>query len=249
MTRTFTQIVRNRLRHLLGRPTYTAPNEVEREEHRFYLDFLKEGMVVFDVGANYGDMTALFSKLVGSTGHIHSFEPVQLTFDRLSEICRWKHLTNATVNRNAVSQLEGSATMTLYGDDLAALNSLCDRPLELDGITITEKRHEAIETVSIDGYCKRNGIEHIHLLKIDVEGAEYQVFQGAREMLRRKAISACIFEFGGATFDMGNEPSQIEKFLHETGYSVKNVVRGDPVFPGGQSRATAQFSMQLAVPQ
>ena len=48
--------------------------EVERSEQIFYLNYLRDGMTVFDVGANVGELTLLFTRFVGLSGRVHSFE-------------------------------------------------------------------------------------------------------------------------------------------------------------------------------
>ncbi len=48
----------------------------------------------------------------------------------------------------------------------------------------------------MDDYCKINKIEHIHLVKIDVEGHEIKVLNGGINMIRNKQIDFIQFEFG-----------------------------------------------------
>ena len=101
----------------------------------------------------------------------------------------------------------------------------------------------------MDDYCAQAGISVIDLLKVDVEGAELQVFYGCRRMLAGRQIRCCTFEFGQTTFDMGNQPAQIEAFFREVPYELHNLIPGDPLFPGGQSARTAQFAMLVASPK
>nr|MBA2737794.1 hypothetical protein [Pyrinomonadaceae bacterium] len=56
------------------------------------------------------------------------------------------------------------------------------------------------------------------------------------------------FEFGQTTFDMGNNPEEIEVFLKEMNYKIRNIVKGDPIFPGRESVETARYSMHVATP-
>lgn len=55
--------------------------------------------------------------------------------------------------------------------------------------------------ITVDDYCRESHVEHIHLLKIDVEGHELDVLHGATEMFQRKAIDVVTFEFGGCNID------------------------------------------------
>jgi hypothetical protein len=68
-------------------------------------------------------------------------------------------------------------------------------------------------------------------------------------MLKSGRIKCLTFEFGQTTFDMGNRPAEIADFLGEMNYDVRNIVKGNPVFPGGESVATAKFSMHAATPR
>jgi hypothetical protein len=101
---------------------------------------------------------------------------------------------------------------------------------------------------TLDIYCEERGIARIDLLKIDVEGAELQVLQGAQEMLRARRIGCVAFEFGQATFDMGNRPAQLAGLFRDHGYRLTNLVKGARLFPGGNDVRTARFAMHLATP-
>ena len=85
-------------------------------------------------------------------------------------------------------------------------------------------------------------------MKLDVDIAELQALQGARGLLEGRKIARFLMEFGQTTFDQGNRPEQIDAFIREVGYSLRNLIAGDPVFPGGRSAETAQFAMLLTMP-
>jgi len=235
-------------RWLLGQKIYASPPEVERAELAFYLDYIKPGMTVFDAGANVGDITLLFARLVGTTGHVHSFEACGTTFEKLSRACSQSNSTQVAINHKAVSDREARLRLHVYDEEHSGWNSLAARPLQNYGIDVKPTHIEEVEAVTIDGYCRENGISHIDLLKIDVEGAEFQVLAGARGMLETHSIDCCVFEFGATTFDMGNRPDDIKIYLGQLGYNIRNVVKGDPVFPGGAAAETACFSIHAARP-
>lgn len=244
--------VLRRLRRSVGAARFAAPPatfiEVERAERIFYLEYLREGMTVFDVGANVGELTLLFSRFVGANGSVHAFEPSGSGFERLESVCRAASLRNVRLNRLALAEEEGSVSLHVYDDDYLSWTTRAVRPLEDYGIHVNPPSVEEVPAMTADLYCERNGVEKIDLLKVDVEGAEFQVLVGARRMLDERRVRCVTFEFGQTTFDMGNRPDGIETFLRDAGYELRNIVAGDPVFPGRGSARTACYSMHVATP-
>jgi len=237
------------IKQLLTRSKSITAAEVEKAEWIFYISYLKEGMIIFDVGAYIGELTILFSHFVGEKGQVHVFEACSSNFQRLTAVTRAITSSNIILNHTALSDKKGFADLYVYDDQHLSWCSLAKRPLEKYGIPIVPERTERVTTTTIDAYCKENSISHIDMLKIDVEGAEYQVLLGARKMLQDKRIRCCVFEFGQTTFDMGNNPDEIETYLRQLGYQIRNIVKGDPVFPGRSSAETARFSMHIATPK
>ncbi len=223
--------------------------EVERAERIFYLQYLREGMTVFDAGANVGELTLLFSRFVGEHGSVHAFEPTGAGFERLSAVCRAASLRNVRLNRLALAEAEGAVRLHVYDDEYLSWTTRAARPLEDYGIDLKPRATEEVPATTVDNYCERNGVARIDLLKIDVEGAELQVLLGAERALRAKRVRCLTFEFGQTTFDMGNSPDQLEAFLNDVGYAVRNLVPGDAVFPGRESARTASYSMHVATPE
>lgn len=230
-------------------PPAASPAEVERAERIFYLEYLREGMTVFDVGANVGELTLLFSRCVGAAGSVHAFEPTGAGFERLETVCRAVLLRNVRLHRLALAEEEGSVRLHVYDDDYLSWTTQALRPLENYGINVKPRAVEEVAATTVDLYCERNGVAEIDLLKIDVEGAELQVLRGARRMLGARRVRCVTFEFGQTTFDMGNSPAQLEAYFKDAGYELRNLVAGDPVFPGGDDVQTALNSMHVATPK
>jgi FkbM family methyltransferase len=222
--------------------------EVERAERMFYLEYLRAGMTVFDVGAHIGELTLTFSRFVGDSGSVHAFEPSAVSFEKLAATCTAASLRNVHLKQIALAAQEGAVTLHSYGEGYLSWTSQARRPLERYGIDVQAVSNEEAPATTLDLYCERNGIASIDLLKVDVEGAEFQVLLGGRRMLEARSIQCIAFEFGQTTFDMNNDPDDIERYLKELGYVLRNLVASDPVFPGGESAQTASFSMHLATP-
>lgn len=240
----FLNTIRRRIR-----PPYPAGfEEIERAERIFYLEYLRAEMTVFDVGANVGELTLLFSRFAAD-GSVHAFEASKSTFERLELVCRVAERRNVVLNHLALSDKNGSINLHVYDDSLSSFNSQAVRPLKNYGLDFEPVGIEEVKAVTVDDYCESKNIANIDLLKIDVEGAEYQVMLGARQMLRDKRIGCLTFEFGQTTFDMGNNPEEIEAFLNSMDYKIRNMVKGDPIFPGRESVQTARYSMHIATPE
>jgi FkbM family methyltransferase len=150
--------------------------------------------LLFDVGANRGDYSLLLLECFGNEGRINAFEPSRATFELLQHTigCR------AKLCNHGFGDCEG--TFVLHSDsDGSGLASLYDRNLRYFGISLSHSEQVSIATV--DNFCATERIERIHLLKLDVEGHELKVLEGATEMLRSGAIDFIQFEFGGCNID------------------------------------------------
>ncbi|MGI8882994.1 MAG: FkbM family methyltransferase [Pyrinomonadaceae bacterium] len=222
--------------------------QVERAERIFYLEYLRDGMTVFDVGANIGELTLLFSRFVGENGKVHSFEASRAAFQKLETICRAANKRNVILNHLALADKQGLIRLHVYDDNYLSFNTQAVRKIEEYGAAVEPVEIEETTAETVDDYCEKNGIGQIDLLKIDVEGAELQVLRGARKMLQSGRIKCLTFEFGQATFDMGNTSEEIRDCLKESGYKFRNMVKGDPVFPGSKNTRNAGFSMHVATP-
>lgn len=230
------------------RREFASPAEVEAAERSLYKSVLQPGHVVFDVGANIGHMTELFAKAVAPGGKVFAFEPAGASFVELTERFSNEPSSHIEFVRAAVTDREGRVRLHVYDDAHRSWSSMVSRPLERYGIHIAPPAVQTVDAVSVDTYCRSHGIVHIDLMKIDVEGAELLVLRGAREMLKLRRIALVMFEFGQTTFDMGYAPKDLHRLLDEVGYSVRNVINGEPPFPGGASVDTATYSMHIAVP-
>ncbi|MGA8029236.1 MAG: FkbM family methyltransferase [Bryobacteraceae bacterium] len=154
-------------------------------------------LCIFDVGANTGQfLTLACEALKGRQFSLYSFEPGAEAFRRLSETAR-KH-ANVTLNNFGLGRERGEQEL-FYDAAGSALASLTKRRLAHFGIEMGVSEKVRIET--LDDYCRLAGIEYIDLLKLDVEGHELDVLNGASQMFRDSRIGMVTFEFGGCNID------------------------------------------------
>lgn len=139
--------------------------------------------VVFDVGANDGRTILRLAKHLPVAPRIVAFEPVAATYDVLMEATR--QLPNVEHHRLALSDRPGSRTMYLH--ELSALNSF-DPAWGGTGET------EIVRATTLDRFVEEQGIAKVHLLKIDAEGHDLAVLQGAEQSLAAGKIDVVQIE-------------------------------------------------------
>jgi len=151
---------------------------------------------VFDVGANIGQTTQMI-KAQFPEAAVHAFEPVSSTYQTLERNVR--PLDGVACHRLALSDRVGVAAMT--ADANSPLNRLVETRSErvpaAGGI-------EQVETDTIDRFCLERRIERIDLLKVDAEGADLKVLEGAGRMLREGRVSFVFAEVGFDPADAGH---------------------------------------------
>jgi FkbM family methyltransferase len=149
-----------------------ALGQFEIDDLQHFLSAIKQSDVVFDIGANVGAY-CVPSGLACPGASIHAFEPIELNASLIQVSLHLNHLKNVQVVRKCVSDRGGRVSFSLAED--SAYSSMIDtgRKAELE-------RFEC-DAVSLDEYSA----DHIHpnVMKIDVEGAELKVLDGARQLL------------------------------------------------------------------
>ncbi len=145
----------------------------DNPELRFLCRYLKPGMTFLDIGAHHGLFSILAAKKVGPSGRVISFEPSSRDRARL--------LVNKALNRArrihveplAIAAESGWSSFFVVLSGFTTMNSL--RPPAVDS-PVSEVR---VESVRLDDYLSKTKVSEVHLIKIDAEGAEPDIFLGA----------------------------------------------------------------------
>jgi FkbM family methyltransferase len=182
---------------------------------------LHSGMTFFDIGTHFGQYTLMAAAEVGPTGAVHSFEPGPIQFGFLSRNVALNHCKNVSLNNVALSDQEGEMDFVV-----PSLGSLGQSHLATAG----ETGHKA-QVITLDGYCEKNGIKKIDVMKVDVEGAEMQVFRGANNVLRDFPPAAIFYEtIEILNKNFGYTCDEMHSLFESCGYSI-NVVRDKEIVP------------------
>jgi FkbM family methyltransferase len=144
----------------------------------FIVDFVKPGETILDVGAWIGPLALLFSHLVGKAGSVHAFEPMPQSFSLLEHYVADNNIHNLHLYNVAIANAIGSVTLHSNSP-----NSPMATMINLENLASVRKSSEYNVRVkcactTIDGFCRGYGIQPTGI-KIDVEGAEQYVLDGA----------------------------------------------------------------------
>ncbi len=188
---------------------------------------IRPGMLVFDIGANIGDYSILFSKLVGSSGKVYSFEPASSTFKLLRERLVKSKCNNIYTFKKALFSENTQIEFNEFSQEFSAWNSI-GKPQMLDpkgsGTHVPIVATEVVEAITLDLFCKYNDIHKIDYLKIDVEGAESDVLQGCIELLSNKAIGFIQFEISQKMLEGLNRNAKFTfDILIQNGYECHQI--------------------------
>jgi len=176
-----------------------------------------ESGVVLDIGGLYGYYALLLARLVGADGRVFSFEPDWHSFSRLAHNLALNDIQNVIPVPLCVSDVSGG---------LAKWCSVGDKPWESGLVeNVQAAGAHALTSVPIttlDDFGSMLEIaEDVKLIKIDVEGAELKVLQGATQLLRKsKPIILCELHGAGIA-------QQVFSFLSELDYHWEQLEYAD----------------------
>jgi FkbM family methyltransferase len=147
-------------------------------------EMLKPGMVVLDVGANIGEITLVSAQLVGSDGAVISFEPVSAIADKLVEHVQINGLSQIVINRYGLGK-EMRENMPIYvscGQRSAdPHNGLASLYGQAEGAALIGY----IDVSTLDESVLSLQLSRVDLIKIDIEGGEYDCLLGAKDVLKK----------------------------------------------------------------
>ena len=145
--------------------------------------------VVLDVGANVGNYSRTILK-VAPGAQVYCFEPHPVNVSLLESALG----TSVTVVPVAVGSAPG--TLELYDYEGTTGSSHASLHKEVfEQILQRPHRSQYVPVTTIDEFVEQRGIEAIALLKVDVEGHEYAVLQGAARVIRERKVDLVQFEF------------------------------------------------------
>lgn len=183
---------------------------------------IRQGDLVFDVGANRGHVSLLLSQAAGKSGKVLAFEPVEELCTDLRRNLALNGVSNVTVNNTALGEQEGLMEF-LYSSDSSTQGKFANAE---QGLVVNGAQRIQVRQSPLDAFMSKHGIPNF--IKIDVEGAAGFVLRGAVETISSKK-TVFFIELHGP-----QEQAAVQSLLIERGYravdchgnSVANAVSG-----------------------
>lgn len=142
-----------------------------------WIELSKNSSVILDIGANTG-IYSLVSKSVNPTAQVFAFEPVKRVFEKL---CANNHLNSFDIKSFEIAASNQDGEAVIYDTPTPHVYSVAVNK-NISGLenTITTK----IKTQKLSSFIKQEKLNHIDLIKIDVETHEPEVLEGMEEYLK-----------------------------------------------------------------
>jgi FkbM family methyltransferase len=178
--------------------------------------YLKPGGVFVDVGANEGFFSIIAARLVGPTGLVVAVEPQSRLKPVLMTNCQLNNAHSIHIVNVAVSNVSGFSLLHLSPDTNPGSTALWRS-------TRYKLPTERVETLTLSAVFDRQKLEYADLVKMDIEGAEYEAILGSRELFRSGRVGALALELHPAAIQKrGLDAGAIDCFLRDAGYEIDN---------------------------
>lgn len=184
----------------------------ERDEIRYLERNIRANDVCFDVGGNTGIYAMLFAMLAGERGRIYVFEPIRRNSLAISLAAEINNFSNVYVFEGVASSENGVVKITSPEMDGAYAHIVKSNDV-LDCIDV--------KSITLDSFVQREGVHKLDILKIDVEGAEFDVLQGAAGILGNEKTAPRVVMVELFSQFLGKFDSSIPEilgYMHNFGY-------------------------------
>jgi FkbM family methyltransferase len=194
--------------------------------HQFLINTMagnNQNIIIFDVGTNDGGSILRFKKIFEKS-QIHCFEPTERLLNNIKDSF---NLDNIKLNNIALGSQISERNFFFYNSHRVSsfypMEDSSKYKIQRTIKRLDNKKEvvKKIKVITLDHYCSNNNINHINLLKIDTQGSEAEVLQGAVELLKKEAIDVIELEYIlGIAHKDSNSLNDIESVLSEFGYRL-----------------------------
>jgi FkbM family methyltransferase len=216
-------LIEDKVQFAMGKGFGAATTDEEAKViAQFIEDRQIQKVVALDVGANVGNWSASILSALPAA-RIIAFEPSKQAFSKL--LLRFRDFPNVSCVNTALGKSDEKSI--LYADESASgLSSLTKRRVAHFGIDFSYS--EEVEIAKLDTWIKSQVKDFSpNILKMDVEGHEFDVLRGADETL--SSIEIVQFEFGGSNIDTRTFFQDFWYFFIDRGFDIYRISPTGPI--------------------
>jgi FkbM family methyltransferase len=184
----------------------------EMPMQEIFLQYIKPGNTIYDLGAHQGFLALLASRLVGTEGKVYSFEPLPSNYALLKKNMQINQIKNCATFYGAVTATPGFINFTISQADVS------NTYVQSSPAFNANAQHIEVPAFSLDNLVATRLINAPDFLKIDVEGAELDVLKGATNLL--KELAPIIYLETHNIHNPGVDTACLD-YLNSIGYSIK----------------------------
>lgn len=207
--------------------TFFPTGYFEPNEFALINRILRPGMIFVDGGANEGMYTLFASAKVGSKGRVIAVEPSPRELIRLRKNIQLNDAHNIDLMEMALADRPGVLQLRIAEGEHAGQNTLGDFAYE--GVQTAGMK--SVVATTLDDIIRRQAVDRVDVVKLDLEGAEIRALRGARDVLRRLKPLLLIEVNDAALRHQGGHPSELLDLLSEENYAILAIddATGEPV--------------------
>jgi FkbM family methyltransferase len=195
-----------------------AKGEYESELLLLVQKYLSPGSTFLDLGANEGFFAVIASKLVGPTGRVVAVEPQSRLGSVILKNLALNECANCTIVQAATSDFSGEITIHLAPTTNTGSTSVFH-------FTKYPVEKEIVRSLTLTDLLNELGIDKFDFVKVDIEGAEYNVFMAAKDVLLSGRLARIELEFHSDILrNQGYVEEDLHKHMQECGYVLESEI-------------------------
>jgi FkbM family methyltransferase len=202
----------------------------ELKTRKAFSRIILPGMTVVDIGANIGAHTLPLAAMVGDTGRVVAVEPTDWAFRKLR--------TNLSLNPKLANRVSAVQAMLVGSTGVILPESLCSSwPLTIRAQDNLHPIHlgcpmstKGAVAVTLDYLMRQLDIQGVDVIKLDVDGFELGVLQGAQGIIGANRQISIIMELAPYLFNKGtDEMGQLMSLFNNNGLVMSRLDNGAPL--------------------
>jgi FkbM family methyltransferase len=177
-------------------------------------------LIIFDVGARVGDWSrgiVDFASRRSEGCEVHAFEPVPESRLALEKSFR-SQIESRAMRVSPIGLSNAVGSFPIYVPHFTAGTST----LHPDS-SIRYEQVLQVNTTTVDRYCQENSIDHIDLLKVDTEGHDLRVIEGAQQNLKSGRVGVLQFEYNHRWIYSRTYLRDVFELVRDTPYRIAKV--------------------------